>query len=100
MGKDRSKKTVIKDPCAIIQLESSFNFNGKSLQWLLAIPRHHGFGIYRLCLNFISTDIFSIEGPNPPEEVYHEEMIGIWDIKVETKADRRRHPQDYPRRTK
>jgi hypothetical protein len=70
------------DPSAIIRLDSSLNLKGQNTEWLMAIPRHSGYGLYRLCLSWIAVYISPLEGPNPPRELSWIRISAICSMKL------------------
>jgi hypothetical protein len=58
------------DLCAIVHLDSPLRASGGDVHWLLAMPRHVGYGLHSLCLTplvgSITVIAVFIEGPNPP----------------------------------
>ena len=54
--------------CAIVHLDSPLRASGGDVHWLLAVPRHEGYGLHSLCLTFIAVNVVLIEGPDLPHE--------------------------------
>jgi hypothetical protein len=51
-----------RDLCAIVHVDSPLRTSGGDVHWLLAVPRHVGYGLDSLCLTFIGVNVAFIEG--------------------------------------
>jgi hypothetical protein len=69
----REESSQPSELCAIIHLDSPLSASGEDVRWLLAVPRHVGYGLHSLCLTFIAVNVVFIEGPNLPHGV-------TWDL--------------------
>jgi hypothetical protein len=78
----RLEESGASDLCAIIELDSPLSASGGDVHWLLAVPRHEGYGLHSLCLTFIAVNVFFIEGPNPPPGLTWESMGAICSMKL------------------
>ena len=54
--------------CAIVHLDSPLGVSGGNIHWLLAVPRHLGYGLDSLCLTFIAVNVVFLEGPDLSHE--------------------------------
>ncbi|MGH8069871.1 MAG: hypothetical protein ACRERE_32445 [Candidatus Entotheonellia bacterium] len=70
------------DPFAIIHLDSPLNFNGENIEWLMAVPRHKGYGLYRLCMTWIAVYIHVLERPTPPQEISWSDINAVCSMKL------------------
>jgi hypothetical protein len=70
------------NPLAIIHLDSSLNLNERDIEWLIAVPRHKGRGLYRLCMTWIAVYIHVLEGPIPPHEISWNDISAICSMKL------------------
>lgn len=62
------QSTRQRDLCAIVHLDSPLRASGEEVHWLLAVPRHEGYGLDSLCLTFIAVNVVFSEGPDLPHE--------------------------------
>jgi hypothetical protein len=69
-------------PIAIIHLESPFQYNGKNIEWLVAVSRHKGYGLYRLCRTWIAVYISALEGPTLPQQLSWDQIIAICSMRI------------------
>ena len=70
------------DSFAIIHLDSFINLGGKNVEWLIAVPRHSGYGLYRLHITWIAVYIFTLERPIAPQSISWDEIRGIYSMKL------------------
>ena len=70
------------DLFAIIHIESLLNINGENIEWLMIIPRHTGFGLYRLFCTWIAVYIYILERPSPPQELSWHDISAICSMKL------------------
>ena len=67
---------------AIIKLESPLRIRNKEFNWLVVVPRHTGYGFYRLCLTWIAVYIYQIEEPIANKEINSEDVLGVGIMKI------------------
>jgi hypothetical protein len=70
------------DLFAIIHLDHSLTINEKSIEWLMTIPRHTGYGLYRLYCTWIAVYIYVLERPSPPQELSWNDISAICSMKL------------------
>jgi hypothetical protein len=71
-----------RDLCAIVHLDSPLRTSGEHVRWLLAVPRHGGYGLDSLCLTFIAVNVVFIEGPDLPYESRWQDVAAICSMKL------------------
>ena len=57
------------DLFAIIHIDSLLIINERNIEWLVTVPRHTGYGLYRLFCTWITVYIHVLERPYPPQEL-------------------------------
>jgi hypothetical protein len=67
---------------AIIHIDSSLILDGKNIEWLMVIPRHSGYGLYRLCCTWIAVYIYVLERSSPPHEIFWDDIHAICSMKL------------------
>jgi len=69
--------------CAVIQLDEPLHLMQKDIEMLAVVPRHAGFGFYRLPLtSSIAVSVIPISEPAIPREVQDQEIIGVWEMSL------------------
>ncbi len=68
--------------CAIVHLDSPLSASGGDVHWLLAVPRHAGYGLHSLCLISAAVNVVFIEGPDPPPGLTWDSRGAICSIKL------------------
>ncbi len=67
---------------AVVHLDSPLSTSGGEVSWLLASPRHTGYGLPSICLSFITVNVIFVEGPNPPVGLRWEGPDAICSMKL------------------
>jgi hypothetical protein len=67
---------------AIVHLDSPLSASGGDVRWLLAAPRHVGYGLDSLCLTSIAVNVIFIEGPDLLHESRWEDLAAICSMKL------------------
>jgi hypothetical protein len=78
-GSTISEKTKT---CALVKLDSPISINGQTHDCFIVIPRHSGHGFYRLLLSWIAVYVIPANFPPDPAEVFWDNIIGIWTLKL------------------
>ena len=68
---------------AIVHIDSSLALDGQSVEWLMAIPRHRGYGLYWLYCTWIVVYIYILGGSSPPNEISWSDTRAICSMKLE-----------------
>ena len=68
---------------AVIHIDSLLIFDGRNIEWLMVIPRHRGYGLYRLYCTWIVVYIYILEGSSPPNEISWSDICAICSMKLE-----------------
>ena len=68
----------------LIKLDTCLRYKRLEIDMLVAIPRHTGFGIYRLPFtNSIAVYIVKyMDGVEPPIELLQKDVLAIWELKL------------------
>jgi hypothetical protein len=67
---------------AIIHIDSILTINGESIEWVMTVPRHTGYGLYRLYCTWIAVYIYVLERPSPPPELSWNDIRAICSMKL------------------
>jgi hypothetical protein len=70
------------DLFAIIHIDSLLTINGERIEWLMTVPRHTGYGLYRLYCTWIAVYIYVLERPSPPQELSWNDISAICSMKL------------------
>lgn len=74
--------TIHNELCPVIRLDNTWQISNKATNWLVAIPRHYGYGVYRLCLGSITVHVFPIEDPESIPMLDGTDMLAICSMKL------------------
>jgi hypothetical protein len=69
-------------PCAIIQLDSPLNYQGRKIDLLAAQPRFYGHGFFRLLITWNVVNIFPVGNSIAAGQLSWESMIAIGLMKL------------------
>lgn len=69
--------------CTVIQLDAPLHLMQRDIEMLAVVPRHAGFGFYRLPLtSSIAVSVIPVSEPAIPREVQYQEVIGVWEMSL------------------
>ena len=82
-GPASGKKLETYNECVIIQLDAPLRYREVEFSRLAAVPRHGGFGVYRLPLtSFINVYIIPLVGSSEPQTLPYNDIIAMWELKL------------------
>jgi hypothetical protein len=67
---------------AIIHIDSFLDFDGRNIEWLMAVPRHKGYGFYRLYCTWIVVYIYVLDESSPREKISWSDISAICSMKL------------------
>jgi hypothetical protein len=70
------------DIYAIIRVDSVLIINGQNVKWLITIPRHTGYGLYRLYFTSIAVYIHILDRPSLPHDLLWDDVSAVCIMKL------------------
>jgi hypothetical protein len=71
------------DLCAIIHVDSLLTIDGQNIEWLITIPRHEGYGLYRLYSTSIAVYIHILDRPSLLHDLLWDNISAVCIMKLE-----------------